>query len=75
MAIDRSLHSPKILELSGIGDSAVLAPLGIDVNVHLPPVGTNLQDHALVGMMYREPDHRLRTIRSEADVMTPGRNR
>ncbi|KIJ28546.1 GMC oxidoreductase [Sphaerobolus stellatus SS14] len=40
-----SLKSPQILELSGIGDTNVLCPLGINVKVDLPGVGTNLQEH------------------------------
>ncbi|KIJ50029.1 GMC oxidoreductase, partial [Sphaerobolus stellatus SS14] len=41
-----ALKSPQILELSGIGDPKVLEPLGIDLKVDLPSVGTNMQDHA-----------------------------
>lgn len=37
--------SPKILELSGIGNSDVLGSLGVDTVHHLPGVGENLQDH------------------------------
>ncbi|KIJ48404.1 GMC oxidoreductase [Sphaerobolus stellatus SS14] len=40
-----TLKSPQILELSGIGDSAILEPLGIPARVVLPAVGTNLQEH------------------------------
>ncbi|KAK0535096.1 hypothetical protein OC835_002474 [Tilletia horrida] len=40
--------SPKLLELSGIGDRSVLEPLGIPVKVDLPGVGSNLQDHVFV---------------------------
>ncbi|KAG8921645.1 hypothetical protein FRC02_012447 [Tulasnella sp. 418] len=40
--------TPKILELSGIGDQQRLAKLGIQPNVHPPGVGENLQDHLLV---------------------------
>ncbi|KIJ48387.1 GMC oxidoreductase [Sphaerobolus stellatus SS14] len=40
-----TLQSPQILELSGIGDPAILEPLGIPVRVILPAVGTNLQEH------------------------------
>ncbi len=40
-------HSPKILELSGIGDAALLSSLGIDVVVDNPHVGENLQHHPL----------------------------
>ncbi|KAI0480617.1 hypothetical protein GGR56DRAFT_687831 [Xylariaceae sp. FL0804] len=38
------IQSPQILELSGVGDPAVLRPLGIPVVVDLPSVGTGLRD-------------------------------
>jgi choline dehydrogenase-like flavoprotein len=38
-------QSPKLLELSGIGDPAILTQHGIDVKVVNPFVGSNLQDH------------------------------
>ncbi|KIJ34490.1 GMC oxidoreductase [Sphaerobolus stellatus SS14] len=41
-----ALKFPQILELSGIGDPKVLKPLGIDLKVDLPSVGTNMQDQA-----------------------------
>ena len=41
----RALKSPQILELSGIGDKTLLEPLGIEMKLHLPGVGTNVQDH------------------------------
>jgi choline dehydrogenase len=40
--------TPAILERSGIGDPAVLGPLGIPVVAALPGVGTNLHDHPMV---------------------------
>jgi choline dehydrogenase-like flavoprotein len=40
-----SVQSPQILELSGIGGSAVLSAAGIPVKVDNPNVGENLQDH------------------------------
>ncbi|KAH6632090.1 hypothetical protein F5144DRAFT_592927 [Chaetomium tenue] len=40
-------HSPKLLELSGIGDAKLLQSLGIDVVVDNPYVGENLQHHPL----------------------------
>ncbi|MEM7403984.1 MAG: GMC family oxidoreductase N-terminal domain-containing protein [Pseudomonadota bacterium] len=44
--------SPKLLELSGIGDGERLAALGIATRVHLPGVGENLQDHLQARMTY-----------------------
>ncbi len=40
-----SINSPKLLMLSGIGDSAELKSHGIPVVRHTPGVGKNLQDH------------------------------
>lgn len=41
-------QSPKLLELSGIGDKELLKKHGKDVVEHLPGVGENLHDHAIV---------------------------
>jgi choline dehydrogenase len=38
-------NSPKLLELSGIGDAGRLSALGIAPLIDLPAVGENLQDH------------------------------
>lgn len=40
-----TIMDPKILELSGIGDEAILQQFGIPVRVHLPSVGDNVQEH------------------------------
>ncbi|KAF8643365.1 hypothetical protein AX16_009093 [Volvariella volvacea WC 439] len=40
-----SVHSPQLLELSGIGSASRLSGLGINSVVDLPSVGENLQDH------------------------------
>lgn len=40
-----SVQSPQILELSGVGSSAILSAAGVDVKVDNPNVGENLQDH------------------------------
>ncbi|CAG8979985.1 hypothetical protein HYALB_00005158 [Hymenoscyphus albidus] len=47
-----AVHTPQILELSGIGDSEVLSKYGIPVQLHLPGVGNNFQDHPYVGVVY-----------------------
>ena len=47
-----SINSPKLLQLSGIGDSAELQQLGIEVMHHLPGVGKNLQDHLEMYVQY-----------------------
>jgi choline dehydrogenase-like flavoprotein len=45
------INSPQILELSGIGSSAVLDKAGIQVIVDLPGVGENLNDHTATGLV------------------------
>lgn len=39
-----ALHSPQLLMLSGIGPADALQMLNITVNLHLPGVGSNLQE-------------------------------
>jgi choline dehydrogenase len=49
-----AISSPKLLMLSGVGESMALRSLGIDVVENLPGVGENLQDHVLVsGVVFR----------------------
>ncbi|CAI4213394.1 unnamed protein product [Parascedosporium putredinis] len=48
-----ALHSPQVLQRSGIGPKWLLDEAGIDVRVDLPGVGSNLQDHAVAGVSYR----------------------
>ncbi len=45
--------SPAILERSGIGDGERLRQLGIDVRVHSPGVGENLQDHLQIRPVFK----------------------
>lgn len=45
-------QSPQLLELSGIGGSERLKPLGVPVIVDNPYVGENLQDHLNCGPSY-----------------------
>jgi choline dehydrogenase len=40
-----AINSPKLLQLSGIGDAAYLKSIGVAPLHHLPGVGENLQDH------------------------------
>ena len=53
-----SINSPKILELSGIGQPELLRGHGIDVVHELPGVGENLRDHYSPRMKYSitQPD-------------------
>jgi choline dehydrogenase-like flavoprotein len=48
-----ALNTPKLLEVSGIGGSAVLQPLGIYPIIDNPNVGENLQDHPMAGMSFQ----------------------
>jgi choline dehydrogenase len=48
-----SVGTPHLLELSGIGDPAILRKFGIDVHLERPHVGTNLQDHVKVSPTFR----------------------
>jgi choline dehydrogenase len=52
-----AVESPKLLELSGIGDSARLKALGIEPLVHSPLVGENLREHRYVAMDWRVTGH------------------
>jgi choline dehydrogenase-like flavoprotein len=45
-------NSPQLLMLSGIGPAQLLGMLGLPVVLDQPMVGQNLQDHALVPMVY-----------------------
>lgn len=47
-----SVHTPQILQLSGIGDTANLEGLGIETVSGLPGVGRNLQDHLVLKVNY-----------------------
>jgi choline dehydrogenase/4-pyridoxate dehydrogenase len=40
-----AINSPQVLMLSGIGDADTLRRYGIDVKLHQPQIGQNLQDH------------------------------
>ncbi|BCG01196.1 choline dehydrogenase [Paraburkholderia sp. PGU19] len=48
-----AVDTPKLLQLSGVGDSALLAEHRIPLVHHLPAVGQNLQDHLCVSFYYR----------------------
>ena len=55
------IHSPKLLQLAGIGPAELLKAHGIEVRVDSPEVGRNLQDH--------------RTIKTVNRLKRGGRNR
>ncbi|PUA18430.1 GMC family oxidoreductase [Glaciimonas sp. PCH181] len=48
-----AINTPKLLLLSGIGDSGLLGSLGIKTNIHLLGVGRNLQDHLEMSLVYQ----------------------
>lgn len=47
-----AINTPQLLQLSGIGDPALLRGLGIEVVADLPGVGANLQDHLEVYLQH-----------------------
>lgn len=51
-----ALQSPKILELSGIGDKKLLSGFGIEVKIDNLAVGENLQDHIIGGIGFEAND-------------------
>ena len=48
-----SIGTPQILQLSGIGNPALLQSLGLPVLCDLPGVGENLQDHLQIRAVYK----------------------
>ncbi len=47
-----AIGSPQILQISGIGPGGLLQSLDIPVRHEMPGVGTNLQDHLQIRMVY-----------------------
>jgi choline dehydrogenase-like flavoprotein len=43
-----AIHTPKILQLSGIGSSDFLHDLSVERDIDLPAVGENFQDHPVL---------------------------
>jgi choline dehydrogenase len=48
-----SINTPQLLQLSGIGEGALLRRHGIKLSVESPAVGQNLQDHLDLTFLYR----------------------
>ena len=69
------INSPQLLMLSGIGDPQVLRTHGIAVNVALPGVGQNLQDHVSVTVAYgrKEPGPLHAKMRADRIAVELGR--
>ena len=61
-----TIASPKLLQLSGIGDAQALNQTGIASVVHLPGVGKNLQEHAGVRYAF---DVKADTLGSRAGLL------
>jgi len=51
-----AISSPQVLMLSGVGPTAHLREMGIDVVADLPGVGKNLRDHPLVPVRVKTKD-------------------
>ncbi len=62
-----AIGSPHLLELSGVGQGALLKGLGIPVRHELPGVGENLQDHLQIRMAYKV--HHTRTLNERANSL------
>jgi len=48
-----AVESPKLLEISGVGQGELLRSLGVPVLHELPGVGENMQDHYMIGCQAR----------------------
>ncbi|EXK76027.1 hypothetical protein FOQG_19211 [Fusarium oxysporum f. sp. raphani 54005] len=46
-----AIHTPQILQVSGIGDSALLSSIDVPVVVDLPAVGQNFHDHVFLAVV------------------------
>ncbi|KAK8064548.1 hypothetical protein PG994_007186 [Apiospora phragmitis] len=47
-----SVQSPRLLELSGVGNPKILSRAGIQTKVESPCVGENMQDHFMTAMIF-----------------------
>lgn len=47
-----TIASPRLLELSGIGDPAILAAAGVECVLPQPEVGNNLREHPMTSIAY-----------------------
>lgn len=61
-------QSPQLLQLSGVGDAALLQKHDIPVVADRPGVGQNLQDHILFGVSYRVNVPTLSTLNTGGNV-------
>jgi choline dehydrogenase-like flavoprotein len=47
-----AIDTPRLLEISGIGNPDVLSKAGIECKLNLPEVGENLQEHPMTAVVY-----------------------
>lgn len=64
-----SLATPKLLQLSGIGDAQTLRPLGVDVRADRPNVGRRMREHRCPSVQFRLN----RDVGYNRHLATPGR--
>jgi choline dehydrogenase len=59
-----SVESPKLLEVSGVGQGALLQELGVPVVHESPMIGENMQDHYMIGCQaaLKEPHHSINQL-------------
>ena len=59
-----SVESPKLLEISGVGQGALLQELGVPVVHESRMVGENMQDHYMIGCQaaLKEPHHSINEL-------------
>lgn len=62
-----AVNSPKILELSGVGQPEVLSRFGLETAHALPGVGENLQDHLQIRTIYKI--HNAKTLNEQANSL------
>lgn len=69
-----TFQSPKILELSGVGNAKLLCSLGIDMLIDNPNVGENLQDHVMCSMKFQAKDDIDIPTRNLSEILESGRD-
>ncbi|WP_449288570.1 GMC family oxidoreductase [Marinibaculum pumilum] len=67
-----AIGSPQLLQVSGIGDPALLAEHGIPVAQALPGVGENLQDHLQIRCVYKVSGTRTLNLRANSLIGKAG---
>jgi choline dehydrogenase-like flavoprotein len=81
-----SLHSPQLLQVSGIGDPELHSKIGVSTVVDLRAVGQNLHDHVLLAVvnsstfsspvsLAKHKTHHLHSSQRTLDVKPPHQQR